>query len=312
MRCYALGQALERVHIDPVFVCDIGAIPWVGKLLGRFANVTPESADWNMFDAVVIDSYTVSLEQVQVCRERNLPVTVIADDATGRLPADLYIEAGVNLTWNPPEGFAEVPRLAGPSAVLLREEILRLPVLTAVPKEAQDRVRLLVALGGVDRPQYLQSILEAFSKVGMACDVRIVGTPLDQAPAPRNYTVEWRALGSDFVNLLASSDIVVCSAGVTCWETLSRGVPLGIIRTADNQEPNYSFLSGEAICVPLGRLDIGDEVNDELLADLLSNEDLRQQLGIRAQRLVDSGGADRAAKAIVEQLVRARSNRGVR
>lgn len=99
-------------------------------------------------------------------------------------------------------------------------------------------------------------------------------------------------------NHLVDSTVVVTAGGVTMLESLALGKPTVVVTTADNQVPAVSAIAEAeaAIVVPMQS---GPGSVVEHVSELLNDEQLRDLLSHRAAGLVDFGGANRVANAIV-------------
>lgn len=291
-RCVAVAEELASRGHRPVFVGSIAGPAWLLDLVAPFevgetASVVP-AADVTLLDAYASDA----LERIRAAGVVGR-LAVVADDATPRFPADAYLEPGVNVAWEPPDGRADAPRLAGPEAALIRRALLR--GSGARRTEQPGSLGILVTLGGGDGFGMVPRIVEAVSGLAPGASVAYVG------PAPIPGPGRWVPTGPAFREELAQADIVLTAGGVTSWESLHHGRPTGVLAMVGNQAANYDVMAGRGVALGLGRPFAGESLDEEQLARLLGEPALRAALGDAAWKLVDGRGAQRAVD-LLEQL----------
>lgn len=298
-RCYALAQELVTRGVSIDFVGAVEHVPILTKISNE-VRIKPElEIDWSEYSVVVLDSYALEPEYALHIKSFGPQVVVIADDATPPLPADLYIEPGVNLWWQPPLGHEHIRRLKGPEFALIRNELWAQHNIESSPQiEAQ--LRVLVLLGGSGMSPYLLPLLTALDSLSLSlCVTAVSALPEISQERFHHIQVKTSAPRHDLEILLDATDVVISAAGVTSWEVLSSGKPLGIIGVADNQEPNYVFMCEAAIAVPLGRMYLNESVDLDRLRKLLDGGSCIESMAAHACELVDGKGASRVVDAIM-------------
>jgi len=298
-RCYALAQELVSRGVATDFVGNIGNVPILDKLSEEVRIIPEPESNLEDYSIVVLDSYSLTPEYALQLRSLGPKIALIADDATQELPADLYIEPCVNLLWRPPAGYEHVQRLKGPKFVLIRNEILQ--VNTGKPNPPmKGEARVLVLLGGSGLSPFQTPLVAAMDSLKVPLRVTLVSALSNEDSAPFHHIkIDISAPRSDLENLLKSADLVISAAGVTSWEVLSTGKPLGIIAVVDNQEPNYSFMTETGIAVPLGRMYQGEPINLNQLQNFIVRDSENQHLERQTSKIVDGKGASRVVDAIV-------------
>ena len=298
-RCYALAQELVSRGVATDFVGSIANVPILDKLPNQ-VRIKPESeTDWEEYSVAVLDSYNLEPEYALRIKSFGPKIAVIADDATPALPGDLYIEPSVNLLWKPPAGYEHVERLKGPEFALIRSELRQSTNDISNPPIA-DETRVLVLLGGSGLSPYQLPLLAALDSLCVPLRVTLV-TALPDIGQERldHIKMDISAPRHDLENLLRSTDLVISAAGVSSWEVLSTGKPLGIIAVVDNQEPNYSYMSETAIAEPLGRVYRNEPIDLNQLQSFLAHNFSNESMAVRASKMVDGKGASRVVDAIV-------------
>ncbi|MCF8526162.1 MAG: hypothetical protein K9G80_01465 [Candidatus Nanopelagicales bacterium] len=297
-RMYALAQQLQARGLTPVFTGSVEGPEWLHVLTAAYpsASATRGVSD---ADAVVVDSYLASVIEEVLAAKGSRPLVLVADDATPRAPADAYIVPGVNAGWRPAVEAANVPRIAGPGAVLIRDEIRR---TGPRPSPASSDPTVLVALGGGGGYGLTASVLAVVASIGVPCRVRVIGSGDASRSSSPGQVIEYIRPGIDIGNEYRSADAVICSAGVTAWEVLHHGIPAVIISAVQNQQPNYEFMTSGLLALGAGMPSRGEAVEAEAIGTLLSDAALRAQLSSNAWDAVDGLGAMRAADMIVALL----------
>lgn len=310
MRCLALGQELRRQGYEVVFVLDARAIEWIEADLRTFVTINPSEVDWSRFTSVVVDSYTATAEEIREIRQSGPSVVVVADDATPRLPADLYIEPGVSQSWRPPAGFDAVPRLRGPGAILLRDEIQAARRRRAAEQSAPPKGQgVLLVLGSAGTPSLYWKIVQELLTVDRQLKVDVVGDLGGDMFLLPNVTCH--PPGSSLTPLLANAEVVISAAGVTAWEALYFGAVLGLVQTVSNQGSNYDFMTSHGLAAGLGRVNLSEPFDMVELRRLLATSPSRTRSSLRGVEVVDGQGCVRAAMAMLALASRGNADGGV-
>jgi spore coat polysaccharide biosynthesis predicted glycosyltransferase SpsG len=281
------------------FVGSIENVPVLTKISSEVRIKAESDVDWEMYSVVVLDSYNLEPEYALQIKSFGPQIVVIADDATPPLPADLYIEPGVNLWWQPPLGHEHIRRLRGPKFALIRNELWAKHNCESFSR-IEDQTRVLVLLGGSGMSPYLLPLLTVLDSLSLPLIVTAVSAlPRIRQERFHHIDLTTSAPRHDLENLLDVADVVISAAGVTSWEVLSSGKPLGIIAVVDNQEPNYVFMSEAAIAAPLGRVYLNETIDPDRLRKLLEAGPPIESMAAHASELVDGKGASRVVDAIV-------------
>lgn len=268
MRCLVLAQSLrENGHLVS-FACRPQSGDLIDYILSLNIDVirlksvtTPRSPENNVdyigwlqrsvqddaddflacvknFDVVITDHYALGREWQNIVREKLACKIIAIDDLVSEHDADLLIDQtfGRQATDYPSVGRV----LAGSCYALLN------PKFAALREEAYERnslkvpVRVLVSMGGIDRPNATLSVLRLLS-----AEPDIVITVLLSPRAPHYTSVTSYCAGvqniqhiefvEDMANLMIKNDIAVGAPGVTSWERACLGLPNIVIPLAENQ-----------------------------------------------------------------------------
>lgn len=292
-RCFTLAQELASRGWRCAFsLSDEG-----GRRLAAHEGFEVAAAlDPSAFDAMVVDDYAVTAEELAAWHATGVCLAVIDDIADRLLDCDLVQNGGAGADMLPYRTSPRCTLLLGPAHALLRPAFRGLP-----PRRIGEVRRVLVTLGGSDpqgrTPEVVARVCERLPAV--ALDV-ILG-PLYSGAVPAGYDadrVQLHRAPADIAGLMCLADLAVTSGGQTTYELAACGVPAVALCAAENQRRNLAALAAVPTLVLVEGLDrLGDA-----LAATAADVSLRQRLSSAGQRLVDGHGAGRVALAL-EQLV---------
>jgi len=318
-RCLTLAGALQAAGAGCVFVSP----PAVEEVLVALApaaeraparDASPEAlffaAQATGFDAVVfdhdgmqaVDHQTLSGGRAAMAIDdrcdRPLGVNLVlnvnperrADDYEGLLRADARTRMG------------PLHALVGPEFAALREG--------ALARRAAPVRRVLVSVSVADPAEAVGRILDRVrSRIGEAAlDITLSRASPARAGlerlARRDARLRLHIDPPDLPQMSADADIAVGVVGTEAWERCTLGLPtLLAITRPEQRPPAHAMAELEAALV--ADLDAPDFEGafDRLLARLIRDPDLRQQLAAASARICDGHGAGRVAQAML-QLVR--------
>jgi len=160
--------------------------------------------------------------------------------------------------------------------------------------------RVLIALGGSDRPNVAMKVLRAVRETpGQAQFVVIAGSANPNLQELQAYV---DTLGSrfqlihhtdDMPKMMASADVAIIAGGSTCWEAAFMGLPAVVITTVEHQKTVAASLQEQKLAVSLGWWEDlrGDDLVEALR--LMDQAAFRADMSSRGQRAVDGNGAVR-------------------
>lgn len=318
MRCLALAQGWRRVTGGPVVFASVEIPPPIRERvrsagfevarLDPSAQTEPEAvlslAEQTSADGIVLDGYHFGRSHQHQIRSRARAPLLVLDDVGDRDGYDADLLLNQNIYAAPPmyDGLGpDTELLLGLEYCLLREEFLG---AAAEPKVDPPTPRVLVTLGGGDPTNATRVVADGLSLV--SCGIRPTVVVGGANPHRHALGGRCRELGfelvvavDDMATRMKDSDLVVCAAGSTMWETLYLGVPSLCTVIADNQERIATSLTEEGLTRYLGRCTelIPEKVRDGV-ERAMEDREWRAHVATVGPERVDGRGADRVASAI--------------
>ena len=197
-------------------------------------------------------------------------------------------------------------RLLGPEFALLRPEFV-----AARERSRRDGhvKRILVSFGNSDLPRATLTTLRA---IAHACDATIrvdivIGAMYEfmtELESLCSRYPQWTIHGPNnrMAQLMIESDLAFGGGGVTTWERCCVGLPCLIMALAFNQIAIAEAAQTAGIAVYLGEAaSVDSEATAARLGELMNDPALVMGMSMRAARLVDGRGAERACSALLGQ-----------
>lgn len=284
MRCLALADALREFGAECAFVCrahrgnlldhierqgfeafalplpnpgrplvneggDIGRSAyanWLGVHWAIDAEQTGAALRGEVADWLVVDHYALDAEWEQALIPRCDRLMVIDDLADRAHSCNLLLDQTFQRRsedyrpWVPPR----CQTLCGSQYALLRPEFAALRAYSLQRRGKAVVKELLINMGGVDKHNVTEQMLDALSRSALPRDCRIkivmgAAAPwLDEVRA-KAESLPWPAIVLVGVNnmaqLMADSDLVIGAAGTGAWERCCLGLPTITMVLAENQ-----------------------------------------------------------------------------
>jgi len=248
---------------------------------------------------VLVDHYGLPGDLRTAVRHTGALLVSMEDGGFGRRAADVVVDCGLDTTARPDDGSPTI--LIGPRYAPLRAAVRaaretraerRRPAPDAAPE-------VVVVLGGTAAAAggALRAVLVALRDTGRPMRLRAISAAPVGCPSWRpGQRVSVEPPGQDLPGLLTTADLAVSAAGVTLLELCCVGVPMALVRVADNQAVGYQAAVDRGIAAGLGAA--ADLVDDHtaataLLAGLLADDARRASPAAAAAGLVDGLGAAR-------------------
>jgi len=341
MRCLTLANALKVHGADSYFICrghpgnlsnsirlagfSVVVLPapeeilagsmetrladeyasWLGCPWEVDAQQTAEALVQIRPDWLVIDHYAIGYQWQDALRSYCAKLFVIDDLANRAHRCDLLLDQTLGrsrLEYGDLVPVASVV-LAGAQYALLRPEFALLRSysvqrrrLVSLPK------KILITLGGMDKDNATEVVLEALERCKLPVDCRVVVVMGEKSPWLAQVTrrakhMPWAT--QVLVNVrnmaqhMADSDFAIGAAGSTSWERCCLGVPSLMTVLAGNQLPSAIALEKAGAAILLGcATDIAISLPDAM-GLMLQEEGRLQQMSVAAAGVTDGLGVER-------------------
>jgi UDP-2,4-diacetamido-2,4,6-trideoxy-beta-L-altropyranose hydrolase len=269
MRCVTIAEALISSGYEVVFVCRPQTGDLIRYIQAKNINVISLSVlpllkpaensldyiDWLQVsvaddakeflekvieaDVVITDHYAIGKEWQSAVREVLKCKIIAIDDLIREHDADLIIDQTIGRDWREYKGGVKV--LAGSKYALLRPNFALMrekAYLRSAPAALQ--VRVLLSMGGVDKPNATLSALKFLSKIPNLTITVLLGKGAPHYETVILYCAKLNnARQFDFVEdmaeLMLDHDLAVGAPGSTSWERACLGLPCIVIPLAENQ-----------------------------------------------------------------------------
>lgn len=338
MRCLTLADALAREGAECHFLCrpqpgDLnGLIRARGHSLHELAPPQPGwrasggpahagwlGRDWQgdaaevasllaglRPDWLVVDHYALDAAWEGAIRPAVGRLMVIDDLADRPHACDLLLDQ--NLGRRAEDYAALVPAgtlvLTGPRHALLRPEFAARRAESLARRRQPRLGRLLVTMGGIDRDNVTERVLDALDACPLPADLEITVVMGPQAPwrkpvearaARMRYATDMRVGVDDMARLMTDSDLAIGAAGSTSWERCALGLPSILLVLAENQRGIAESLHRQGASIAVSSA----AAAADFLASHLRAETLipcLHRLSVGAAAITDGEGAARVVR----------------
>ena len=314
MRCLALAQAAQALHIPVQIVGRIGVL-WLRERLKKEGvdfielpgSVPPLEKPEDILAQlpqqpsidqcwVVLDGYHFGLDCQNALRAAGYKLLVIDDYAhLSEYSCDILLNQNLGSEDLVYSGDNIGIQLRGTKYALLRQEFLLARQEINSERHTTKQHNILITLGGGDFFPVLQEIATCFAHLKTAdCLVRIVAGSMNRDAIAQLFektSVQYEILTNveDMPGLLLDTSMCITAGGSTCWELCCLGVPFLVLSIADNQEKLIKslILSG-----------FTKKFTNNVFLELLNSES-QKDIQEKLLCLIDGAGAYRVLANIV-------------
>lgn len=198
----------------------------------------------NSNDIVIVDSYYINLEQLELMKKLAKKVVVIDD--LSRLPYNDVIILNPNFCAELVEYQPNNELLIGKEFCLLRKEFVDKKYL----KNNETINNILITFGGSDVLNLTPKIIKYFSELHPEISLNIVVgagysnlEEINNEIKDNNINLYHNIGAAEMVSLMLNNDFVISAAGQTLNELLKLGCPSCFIKVIDNQQLNIDYLN---------------------------------------------------------------------
>jgi spore coat polysaccharide biosynthesis predicted glycosyltransferase SpsG len=241
-------------------------------------------------DIVVVDSYEFSTGDFrQVGKGRTL---VVIDELGDRpIPAERVLNTNIYADDVSYPAATEV--LRGTEYCMLREDFRQLPP----PTYPDPPETVLVTVGGADLADAFSEILDIPLALSGTVAVDAIVGPYFDSPDGVPGRVTFHDQPSNIHTLMWEADVAVSGGGQTLYELAACGTPTAALTLGSDQVRNIDGFREAGFCRSVGR------PSDQLFAQtlrktltaLVTNHDMRREMGQQGRSLVDGNGVVRVA-----------------
>ena len=297
MRSSAIAEELIARGKDVVFIGETSELPWVKERITNlgFTDVFTETSDYlsnSKSDVLLLDTYSIDINDAFISPENWLHVIVIVDELTPNYRCTLRIHPGIDSGW---VGNSQTPTLAGPRYIPIRSSLSKKAHISI---DMEHSLRIAVVAGGSDPYGLVHEIASILGKIPGQFEVSLFSdSTLDSTLDSRFKYIE---IGQRLDDLTMDVDLVITTASTSSLEFLARGLCVGLVCAVDNQRQYYDSLGKFGVAAQLGfrTLDNTWELDEQKIYSLISSTELRMNLMTKAVGLVDFSGASRIVDVI--------------
>lgn len=280
-------------------------VTWTQDARETRAAIGPTPVDW-----LVVDHYALDGRWEEALRPSCRHLMVIDDLADRTHACDLLLDQN---TGRRAQDYAallpiDTPVLAGPRYALLRPEFAALRAESLTRRRQPRLGRLLVTMGGIDKDNVTERVLDALDACPMPRDLEITVVLGPQAPwraqvearAARMCNATHVRVGvADMARLMTDSDLAIGAAGSTSWERCALGLPSIVLVLAENQRSIAESLHQQEASVAVSSSGeaaacIEHHLQDDTLVPFL------QRLSRGGAAIADGEGAARVVRGMVQ------------
>lgn len=230
-----------------------------------------------VIDWLVVDHYALDARWENTLRSACKRLMVMDDLADRPHDCDLLLDPSQGRTLEDYRGLltTQAATMFGPHYALLRPEFAQLRAESLARRAGSALDKLLVTMGGVDKDNATESILEALDRSKLRPGVKITVIMGEKAPWLNQVRVraqkmrletEVRVAVRDMARLMADSDLAIGAGGTTTWERCCLGLPSVILALAENQREITAMMAKAGAAVAVTDISQFDVIFSEFLA----------------------------------------------
>ena len=297
MRSSAIAEELIARGEEVIFVGNSSEIPWLSLRISdlgfsQILQSSTELASNPETDILILDSYTLSVGDEFIQKNRWRRIIAIADESTPAYEADLIIHPSLSENLRPK---LDSKFLTGPKYIPFRKSIKK----KDNPLEDCEALVILVVGGGTDTFNFVEAICTELKNIEGLFQAKIFSSNEQLSQLDSRFTNV--PIGSQLDFWATSADLVFTTASTISLEFIAREIPVGLGCAVDNQEEYYESLTLTGVAMPIGqfRRDKWD-LDQPKMKELINSKELRETLKQKSAGLVDLKGAERIVDEILK------------
>lgn len=294
MRSLAILEEFRSRKLELVFIGEIQDADWLTAEIRKFgfSEILESENEFRprpKSDVLILDSYTVPVDNPFVTNHDWRKMVVLCDELTPNYQADLYIHPGLEANWfkSPNQRI-----LSGPNYIPLRKTISKNKKLNAT-------LKVVIVGGGTDPANYVENVAEILSRSSVDFDAACFTPNISRVRLDARFTR--LSIGADLDFYANDADLAFTTASTTGLEFIAREIACGVACAVDNQKQYYKVLVDNKVAYPIGTLEGSTwNLDESAIMRLLDSRELRQGLADRCNNFIDLNGATR----IVDEILR--------
>jgi len=289
-----IEESISR-GIETHFIGKIHEMLWVQERLENIhgLRLVDSSIDFvpnKDSDILLIDSYTLDVNDPFLAPNRWKSVVSIVDVLTPPYKSNLQIHPGLSTNWP-----ADMNILCGPRFVPIRRNLSR-----AVKEKNSRGLRIVIVGGGTDLFGFGLSVSEALRNQNQDYEAIVFLKPNISLPF-EDPRFEVQEIGNSLDPMIENADLILTTASTTCLEFIALGKAIGVLCGIENQLDYYQMITESGLAAPLGGYEAGGwSVDSDLLFKLISDDIFRKNLQARTAGFIDGKGCQRILDEILK------------
>lgn len=237
-RCYNLMEPAVAAGHEIVLISESqSSFNQMNKKNINITMINP-SIDF-VVDALIVDNYDISKEQMCVLKEKTTVIGAI-DDTGIYDDLDFIINGNIYADFSMYSGCTSTKYLLGTDYLTFNNDVMNYRKV----KFSESIDRILITMGGSDVNNYTITVMDAISNVDFKGIVSIIIGPgyaesnindIKSCIDIRDYKTELYYNPRNLYDLMAISDLCIVASGSTVYELMAIGTPFIAIAQAENQ-----------------------------------------------------------------------------
>jgi len=295
MRNLSIMQELILLKFPVVLVGHINQVAWLEAELTNFGfekiyNSERDFMPNKSTDVLILDSYSIPIENSFIKPDKWKHVIVVADKFTPNYRATIKIFPSFNsLQTNDSSPLT----LFGSKFIPIRKGISRIDL-----SHHENKLQICVVGGGVDTRNFVPALSKVLNKIPGDFDAFFFTN--NQQFVVEDTRFKIFEIGKKLDKIANNCGLAFTTASTTAIEFIARGSALGVACAFDNQESYYKDLIELGICKNIGAYRNSKWVLDaENIKLLVESKAVRMEIISKAKNIIDLKGTERIISEIL-------------
>lgn len=294
MRSLAIMEEFKSRNVNLVFIGKIQDYDWLSTKVNSFGfdeilDIEDEFAPRLESDILLLDSYTVSVDNRFINSPNWKRIVILCDEVTPNYSGDMYIHPGLEANWFK---FTNRKILFGANYIPLRKNIKK-------NKKHHSTLKIIIVGGGTNPRNFVEEVASILNQSTSDFEAFcFTPTELTVKLDSRFFRL---STGSDLDTYANNADLAFTTASTTGLEFIAREIPCGVACAIDNQKQYYDVLVKKEIAYPIGAIkNSAWSLDKPAILNLLDSQDLRQRLVEHCRNFIDLNGSTRIVDEILK------------